>query len=440
MNIVAIVGLRWIARSARIGAPSITLWMLACVMFFVPLAFTLVELSRRYPEQGGLYVWARRAFGPMHAYMCGWCMWVNNLLYFPSLLLFAAANLAAGLGLPALEENRAYSITFVLALLWFCTAINSVGLHASKWIHTLGSVATWLPPALLITCGAVAFTMFGSATSFTPATIVPHEDFWSTVSLWSAMCFAFAGFEITTMMGQEVRHAHRTIPAGIIVSGVIVTAIYMLSSTSILVAVPASELSERSGIADAIDLVTNRLGLAGFGAFTGLLLAAGSIGGTHSWMAGAARVPFAAGVDAALPSAFGRLHPRFRTPHVALIVQSLAASVLFLASVFVSLGGGETTIQEAYDIMVNLTILIYFVPYLYLFAVYVRLRETPMTPTAWLLAACGFVATSISIGLVFIPPAGTENVLNYEANLIGQSLLLLGLGFGFSVVSRRATA
>lgn len=437
MNIVAIVGLRWISRSARVGAPSVTLWILACLVFFVPLAFALVDLSRRYPEQGGIYAWVRRAFGPLHAYVCGWCMWVNNLFYFPSLLLFAAANMAMSLGGSALADNRMYSVAFVLVFVWFCTAINILGLHAGKWIHLFGSVATWIPPALLVVCGAVAFATFGSATSFAPSALVPHDDFWSTVSLWSAMCFAFSGFEITAMVGQEVRDARRTIPVGILVSGGIITAIYILSSASILVVVPASELAERSGIADAIDLVTARLGLAGFGALTGLLLAVGAIAGTHSWVAGAARVPFAAGVDSALPAAFARLHPRYRTPHVALIVQGLAASVLFLASVFVSLGGGETTIQEAYDIMVNLTILIYFVPYLYLFAVYVRLREAPATPVAWLIAGCGFVATLISIALLFVPPAGTENVLNYEANLSGQSLLLLVIGLGFYLVSGR---
>ena len=99
------------------------------------------------------------------------------------------------------------------------------------------------------------------------------------------------------------------------------------------------------------------------------------MGGTNSWVAGSARVPFAAGVDAVLPAAFARLHERYRTPHVALIVQAAAATLLFLASVFVSLGGGRTSVQEAYDIMVNLTILVYFVPYLYLFAAWISLRR-----------------------------------------------------------------
>jgi amino acid transporter len=247
------------------------------------------------------------------------------------------------------------------------------------------------------------------------------------------------------MVGQEVYNPRKTIPRSIVLSGIAITIIYILGSASILVAVPASEMAERSGIADAVQIVTGRLGLAGMGGFIGFLLFVGSLGGVSSWIAGAARVPFAAGVDSAMPAAFAKLHPKYRTPHVALVVQGLATSVLFLASVFISVGGGVTTIQEAYDIMVNLTILVYFLPYLYLFASFLRLRamdaDMPVDENtvripggaagAWLVAGCGVTATLVAMGLLFIPPTGTENVLNYEANLIGQAAVLIGIGMFF---------
>ena len=97
-------------------------------------------------------------------------------------------------------------------------------------------------------------------------------------------------------------------------------------SASVLFAIPVSELKELSGITDAVQLVAGRVGLAGLGTLTGALLVLNALAGTASWTAGAARVPFAAGVDAAMPRAFAKLHPRYRTPHVALVVQSIAAS------------------------------------------------------------------------------------------------------------------
>jgi glutamate:GABA antiporter len=428
MNIVAVVGLRWIARSARLGAPSLTLWVLAALAFFVPLAMAVSRLAAKYPEQGGIYVWVRRAFGPVHGFVCGWCVWVNNLFYFPSLLLFAAANvpLALGMDSAALVENRLYSVAFVLVVLWVLIAVNIVGLTHGKHVQNLGSIATFIPAALLIAFGAIAFANFGSATSFAPSELWPREDVLSTVSLWSAMCFGFSGFEITSLVGQEVKNPERTIPRGILIAGFLVLAVYIAGSAAVLVALTPESLSERSGISDAVDLVSARLGLAGFGAVTALLLVIGSIGGTSSWIAGAARVPFAAGVDHVLPTSFALLHPVYRTPHVSLIVQGLVATLVFLASVFLTVTGGQTTIQEAYDILVNLTILIYFIPYLYLFVAFVRLAAPG--PIATIAAGAGFIATLVSLALLFVPPSGTENVLNYEVNLIGQALLIIAIG------------
>ena len=428
MNIVAVVGLRWIARSARLGAPSVALWVLAAVAFFVPLSIAVSRLAQRYPEQGGIYVWVRRAFGPVNGFICGWCVWVNNLFYFPSLLLFAAANLPLAFGIDpaALAENRLYSVAFVLIVLWALVGLNIVGLTHGKHVQNVGSYATFIPAAVLIVFGAIAFATFGSATSFAPSQLLPQDEVLSTISLWSAMCFGFSGFEITSLVGQEVKNPERTIPRGILIAGFVVMAIYVAGSASVLVALPAEALAERSGISDAVDLVSARLGLAGFGAFTALLLVVGAIGGTSSWIAGAARVPFAAGVDHVLPHSFATLHPVYRTPHVSLLVQGVVATAIFLVSVFLTLAGGQTTIQEAYDILVNLTILIYFIPYLYLFVAFVRLIRPGLGGT--IAAVAGFLATLISLGLLFVPPAGTENVLNYEANLIGQALIVMAIG------------
>jgi glutamate:GABA antiporter len=440
MTIVGVVALRWVARGARIGAPSITLWLLAWLLFFLPLATAVSALSARYPEQGGIYAWTRRAFGPTHGFVCGWCLWINNLFYFPSLLLFGAANalLPFGARFQGLAESRTYSIAFVLLMLWLAAGLNLLGLSKAKWLQNIGSVGTWLPAAFLVACGAVAVAWFGSATSFAPPALVPGGELLGTLSLWSAICFAFSGFELTSLVGKEVKDPSRTIPLGILLAGGIVTLIYIAGSASILVAVPASSLVERSGIADAIELVSTRVGLHGLGALTGGLLALSAVAMSSSWFAGAARVPFAAGVDSALPAAFARIHPRYRTPHVALIVQGALSTLIFLASVLLTIAGRAPSIQDTYDVLVNLTILLYFVPYLYLFASFVRLgvnagAERGTRPSGgpawvWLAGACGLFATATSLALVFVPPAGTTSVANYEVNLVGQATVLLLAG------------
>src|SRR5438067_4139957 len=242
MNVVAVVGLRWIARGARTGPASVTLWTLACFAFFVPLAVAVSALARRYPEQGGLYTWVRRAFGPGHGFLCGWCLWVNNLFYFPSLLLFGAANLAAvgGARWQAIGATRWYAVVFVLAGIWIAAGINIIGLRLGKWLQNAGSFGVWIPVGLLMGCGALALAKFGSATPFTAAAMVPRGQLLDTIGLWSAMCFAFSGFEITSFVGQEVKNAEHTIPRGIFIAGALTTIVYIAGSASVLFAVPLS--------------------------------------------------------------------------------------------------------------------------------------------------------------------------------------------------------
>jgi amino acid transporter len=423
MNVVAVVGLRWIARGARAGPPSVTLWMLAWIAFFVPLAVSVSSLAGRYPDQGGVYVWVRRACGPTHGFICGWCLWVNNLFYFPSVLLFGAANFAAMGNWQALGASRWYSIAFVLAGIWFTAGINVVGLRLGKWLQNAGTLGVWIPVGVLIGCGVLALAKFGSATPFTPRSMIPRGNLLDTIGLWSAMCFAFSGFEIGSFVGQEIVDPERTIPRSIFIAGIATTIIYVAGSASVLFAIPLSSLKELSGITDAVQLVAGRVGLTGLGALTGGLLTLNALAGASSWTAGSARVPFALGVDSVMPAAFARLHPRYVTPHVALTVQALASSLIFLASLFFTLSGRTTSIQEAYDILVNLTILIYFIPYLYLFVARVRLLPDRPHALAWM----GFGATAVSIALTFLPPPGS-NVVTYEANLVVQAAVMLGAG------------
>jgi len=97
-NIATVLGPRWIAAAGHNGPSSISLWILAAVFFFVPGAFVINELSSRFPEEGGLYAWARDAFGPFHGFIAGWTYWIYTVFYFPGLLLASASMVGCGSG------------------------------------------------------------------------------------------------------------------------------------------------------------------------------------------------------------------------------------------------------------------------------------------------------------------------------------------------------
>lgn len=448
MTVTATVGLQFMARGARAGAPAMLLWLVAALTFLIPHVLCVAELSSHVAEQGGVYAWVRRAFGPVHGFVAGWCLWANNVFFLPAVLLFAAPSLLVVLGrdYAVLAEDRVYSAVFVLVVMWACIGANIVGLGVARWLPNVASVGVWGITALLIGLGVYGAATGRSATSF--ALSAPWPDAMGTLGLWAAMCFAFSGYEAAATVREEVRDPRRTMPRGLLMAAAIAFAVYVGGSAGILVAVPAETLSERSTITDAIELMGGRLGVHGLGPITSALVVLAAVALVASWVSCSSRVPFAAADANALPDVLSRLHPRYQTPYVALLIQGAIASVLFLLVLFVSFGGGPTRVQDAYDILVNLTILICFIPYLYTFPALARLRRldggrrggfrVPGGPLGLVLTVgLGLLATAVSIVLVFVPPLGTENVWNYEANVIVQTAVILGAGLGVLVWSRR---
>ena len=140
LNIVAVLSLRWMATSAAAGPSALTLWLLAGLFFFVPQGLAVSELTLRYPEEGGVYAWTKRAYGDSHGFLCGWCYWVNNVLYPPNLLISTAVmfTFAIGRNGTGLESDWTYVLTATLVMLWLAAGINIVGLRTGKWLSTSG--------------------------------------------------------------------------------------------------------------------------------------------------------------------------------------------------------------------------------------------------------------------------------------------------------------
>src|SRR4051812_24241139 len=158
--------LRWVAVAAAAGPSALLIWAIAALGFFVPLVFTVLELSSRYPGEGGVYIWSKRAFGPFAAFVTGWTYWGSNLPYFPGLLYFAAAN-ALYIGGPAwqsLASNSTYFVAVATIGLAIAVTMNVVGLDVGKWLNNIGALASYGPAALLIVLGAISWSRYGSAT------------------------------------------------------------------------------------------------------------------------------------------------------------------------------------------------------------------------------------------------------------------------------------
>lgn len=445
LNVVAVVALRWWLTSAgAYGYAALPLWVLACVLFFVPSSLAVVDLTTRYPEEGGIYAWTKRAFGETHGFISGWCLWTNNLFYFPTVLLFAIGNLLFTLGpeYGALEKSGPFMATLSLLLFWFCFWVNYRGLRYGRWLNNLGAVGTWLPAVILIVLGLWAAARFGPATAFRPSDLAPVVDL-GTLGFFSLMCFGFSGIELGSLMGEEIVNPRRNVPRAILIAGGIITMIYILGTVALLVALPRDSIGMLSGVSYAIAAVQERAGFGMLAGVSALLIAIGALGMTSAWLGGASRIPFVVGIDRYLPAGFGRLHPRHATPYVALLVTAVLSSVMVL----LSFPGG--TVQDAYLFLAEFTLLVYFVPYLYLFAALFRLSARGETPApgvvpvpggrvgAMLVSFVGFATTALAIVFALMPPAGVAHPFLFYLRLLASCLLVGVIGWLFYRSGRR---
>lgn len=426
-HIVAIIGLRWLAVAAGIGYSSIFLWILAMLGFFFPQAYVLIRMSRKWPVEGGLYEWVKMAMGPFHGYLSGWCYWVNNITYYPSLLT-AAAGFAVYVFVPpktGLEASPAYIVIFSLVMFWLVLLLNMIGVKYGKWVENIGGISTWIPAGLVAILGTIYCVVRGPATPFSASSIFPVWNF-DTLSTWALLCFAFAGFELVSLLGGEIKNPERNIPRSIVAAGIISTAIYILGSLALIVSLPRDNISMITGIVQALQEQTRVLRLGFLVPIMALLLVLSQCGGVGAWLAGSGRMLFVVGVDRYLPKAFSQVHPKWGTPHVSMITQAVIASLIVLLSAI------DTTVQQFYRLLLNYSLIIYFIPYLYLFASHFQLmrrRELPMNFAGVLASVVGFLSTLVSIVLGFIP--SEEAVLPYELKVFGVTIFMVGIGLVF---------
>jgi len=436
-NIATVLGPRWIAAAGHNGTASISLWIIAAVFFFVPGALVINELSSRFPEEGGLYVWSREAFGDFHGFIAGWTYWIYTVFYFPGLLLASASMAAYILGShgSVLAQDREFQLSVSLAMLVVAVVLNIIGLNVGKWLQNAGGVGTYVPLMMLVGVAAVFVFRHASVTHFTFANMLPTWN-WDTVNFWSQIAFAFTGLELVSAMSEEVRNPRRTLPRAVFGAGALIALMYIAGTFAVLSLAPAADLDPQSGVFHAITVGSVALRIGFLGVLAAILVTVGNAGGVGSTVAGIARVPFVVGIDRYLPAAFGKIHPRWKTPYISILVQAIVSGAILLVSQI-----NETT-RGAYQILIDAAIILYFIPFLYMFAAVIKLAyrkdrnenaHAILVPGGsagvWFCGGLGFLVVLIGIFVSLVPPGDSANKLGFELKLlIGTAAsLLLGL-------------
>ncbi len=429
--------LQWCATAAAAGASSVTVWIIGCFAMFVPLAIAVIYLNSVYPEEGGLYMWSKHAFGSFSGFMTGWSYWTTNLPYFPALLYFMVGNaLYISPGGVGLRTSASFFMLCSIGGLAIGTVLNIFGLDVEKWLNNVGAVARWSVTLLLIGVGIYAWNRFGSATPINVHSIRPTAGVKDLI-FWSTIAFAWTGPESISLIAGEIRNPRRTIPLGIAIGAPFIGGIYILGTIAVLVAVNADSVNSQYGVVQAIEHIASRAGWSILTPAAAVLVAISCMGSVGAWLGSVARLPFVAGLDAYLPSAFGKMHPKYGSPVVSLLTQFV------LAVLVIVVGQGGTSVHGAYDVLVSMTVLVTMVPFLFIFSSAIKVREPavgvsiPGGHTSVVLASIvGLMTTIFAIVFSTIPSADEPNKPLAVIKIVGLTVVLLAVGAAVYAVAQ----
>ncbi len=427
LKVAAIVNLSFIAPVAIYGRVTMVMWTLAFLMFFVTGAVGVLTYARRYPGEGGMYLWARQQFGEVHGFLSGWCYWINNLFYIPMQLVYVAGVLAyaGGARWAGLVNEKWFVSAVAFGWLALATGTNIRGLAVGKWVQNFGAIAALVTASLLILAGASAW-MQGTAASPPFATGLG----WETLSAFSVMCFAFVGFELASTMGDEMENPGRDLPRAVYIAGAIILTSYVIVTGALLLLVPVHELGAIQGVMQAVEQGATRARAEWIVMPVALALAFSIGGGASAWFSGSARVPFVAGIGNAMPAALGRVHPRWGSPYVALLTSGIVSALLIALTLIGS------SVMEAYQVLLKASVVIQLVPFVYMFTGLMMLNDvSTLTRVAGLV---GLLTSVFGIAAAFIPTSDVDSVVVFETKMLLGCLIPVVIGFILFARARKA--
>jgi amino acid transporter len=439
LSVVAIANLNVLPVVAASGPPVMWLWLAALTFFFVPQGIAVIELSRQFPSEGGVYVWTKEMFGDFHGFICGWCYWTSNMFFIPSLLFYLLGVFAyiGGPGLARLAENPLFFGSVTIALLWLTAFANIQNVGIGKWVNNIGGLGTLAAALALIVLGATCVWKFGVSL---PASAfrLNHMDF-STFSSFGVVCFALVGLELGCVMGDEIDNPRRSVPRGVFYGGGLSAFQYVGATLALLLAVPQSDMKVLQGVLQGVDKMTVRLGTNWMLMPLAILVAVSVIGATSAWLSGSARILFVSGIDQYLPKVFGKLHKKHQTPYVALCAIATLSSCLIAMSF-----AGSSTVKEAYVTLIDLAVVLQMISYSYVYASLFRIAFSPRassSPNRWRIrfaSISGMLTTACGLVVAFIPSHQVDSFWRFEIKMIACFAALLGLAAAlFSYYSRQ---
>ena len=442
MNITAVVSLRGLATEAIYGLASAFYYLFAAVVFLIPTSMVAAELAAMFAnKQGGVFRWVGEAFGAKAGFLAIWLQWIQSTIWYPTVLTFGAVSIAF-IGFnptadAALASNRLFTLVVVLAIYWIATFISLRGLgwvgKVSKWGGIIGTI---IPAALLIILAVIYLATGGHNNLNMQESFLPDLSNFNNIVLASSIFLFYAGMEMMGIHVMEVDNPKRNYPRAIIIGSLVTVLIFILGTFSLGIVVPAKDISLTQTLLIGFDNYFHYLRMSWMGPIIAIALVFGVLAGVLTWVSGPSKGIFAVGRAGYLPPFFQRTNSRGVQRNI-LLIQGVIVTILGMLFVVMP------SVQSFYQILSQLTVLLYLIMYMLMFSAAITLRykypklERPFRLGArgnalmWVLGGLGFCGSLLAFVLSFIPPsqiAVGSTAVWYSVLIVG-AIIFVGIPF-----------
>ncbi len=437
-QVLCVVGSSWVGIAAGLGRAQALTWIAAMVLFYLPMAVSVIYLNREMPLEGGLYVWARTAFGDRGGFMTAWNVWFYGVAVTATILYAIPTELSYLIGPIAvwLPENHLASFAITAAVVLAITWGALRGLELGKWIHNIGGISI-----LIVYCTLIVLPFWAIARHqpihYEALPLQLPKFNMISLALFGQMLFgALCGLEYIALLAGESKDAARSIGQSVILSSPMICAMFIAGTSSVLAFV-RGHIDYIAPIPQTLRYAFGNSGLGNLFAMTAILLVQLRLIAAASFIfTGVTRLPLVAGWDHLIPAWFTRLHPRRRTPTNAITFTCvLVLLLLILANIGVHA-------QEAFQVLTNASITHYELSYLAMFAIplvgSVTLRRRLPRWLRWT-SIMGFCATLFSFLISAYPFVDVVNPRAYAIKILGTTLLSNLVGYTFYRIRSRHT-
>lgn len=434
INVAAICSIKNFPYTAEYGFASVFYFAVAALFFFIPVSLVSAELATGWSERGGIFVWVKEAMGHRLGFLAIWLQWIENVVYFPTVLTFIAATIAYAT-IPSLALNPLYTFGMVLSLFWLITWITLKGTKVSGIFSALTVILGTIIPGLLIIGLGFAWYYSGKPTDIFSTHFIPDLSSPDKMSLMTGVLLGLAGMEMSASHAREVQNPQKNFPRAIFLSAIIIMILSVLGALSIAIVIPQGKIILHAGTIESITLFLQAYHLEAFAPVMAFLIAFGAIGTLSTWAAGPPKGLLAAAQCGDLPPILHTLNKR-DMPLGMLIFQGIIVTLLSTLFFF------SSSVSNAFWMLIVLAAQLYLLMYSMMFVSALILRyKHPDVYRAykipgghfgiWLVCLTGLFGCLFSFFLGFIPPAqlGSLNKLFYVGFLITGVITLSMIPF-----------